>query len=112
ARVREDASASVCREFELCRRRHLLTFNHHAEVQVLEPDKLISHACARMLPMFREAMKGKPGRPPKERGNNVTPIDRPQKGNSKAYTLSRLQREDATCVQLWQFCHSCRLISH
>jgi hypothetical protein len=30
--------ASVCRAFQISRRREVLTFNHHAEVQGLEPD--------------------------------------------------------------------------
>ena len=41
--------------------------------------------------MFREAMKGEPGRH-KETDNNVIPLDTPQ-GNSKAYSISRVQKE-------------------
>jgi hypothetical protein len=48
---------------------------------------------AEVLAMWREEMKGEPGRP--KTGDNVTPIERPDKGNSKAYTLSRLKRENA-----------------
>jgi len=47
---------------------------------------------AEVLAMWREAMKGKPGRPKQEgeRGYNVIAARR---GNSRAYTVSRLQRE-------------------
>lgn len=31
--------ASLCNEFEMCRRRHILSFKHHVEVWSLEPDQ-------------------------------------------------------------------------
>lgn len=43
------------------------------------------------LAAFREAMLGEQGRKP-ETDNNVIPINTPQ-GNSRAYSLSRVQRE-------------------
>jgi hypothetical protein len=43
------------------------------------------------LAMFRDAMKGEPGRH-KETDNNVIPLDTPQ-GNSKAYSIDRVKRE-------------------
>lgn len=43
------------------------------------------------LAMFREAMKGEPGRN-KETDNNVIRLDTPQ-GNSKAYSIDRVKRE-------------------
>lgn len=43
------------------------------------------------LAAFREAMLGDQGRKP-ETDNNVIPIDTPQ-GNSRAYSISRVQRE-------------------
>lgn len=45
------------------------------------------------LAAFREAMLGKPGRPPAETGNNVTDLDTGVTGNSRAYSISRVQRE-------------------
>lgn len=45
------------------------------------------------LAAFREAMLGKPGRPPSEIGNIVTDLDTGVTGNSRAYSLSRVQRE-------------------
>lgn len=45
--------ASVCREFETCRRRQHLTFKHHAEVQSLDPDQqdeLLDKAATEGLP--------------------------------------------------------------
>jgi len=43
------------------------------------------------LALYREAMKGEPGRKA-ETDDNVIPIDTPQ-GNSKAYTCERLKRD-------------------
>ena len=43
------------------------------------------------LPMFREAMKGQAGR---KCGDNVTQLNKAEKGNSKAYTLTRLQKDN------------------
>ncbi len=49
------------------------------------------------LAAFREAMLGEQGRKP-ETDNNVIPIDTPQ-GNSRAYSITRVQREcDAETV--------------
>ena len=49
------------------------------------------------LTMFQEAMKEKPGRPPRESANNVSTITRESRntehGNSKAYTCERLKRD-------------------
>jgi hypothetical protein len=45
---------------------------------------------AEVLSMWREAMKGKAGR---KCGDNVTQLTKTEKGNSRAYTVSRLQRE-------------------
>jgi hypothetical protein len=45
---------------------------------------------AEVLAMWREAMKGKAGR---KCGDNVTQLTKTEKGNSRAYTVSRLQRE-------------------
>jgi hypothetical protein len=50
---------------------------------------------ARACGMWREAMKGEPGRPTKDEpktDNNVTDLGRVT-GNSRSYTLSRLKRE-------------------
>jgi hypothetical protein len=41
--------------------------------------------------MFREAMKGQAGR---KCGDNVTQLNKAEKGNSKAYTLTRLQKDN------------------
>jgi hypothetical protein len=41
--------------------------------------------------MFREAMKEQAGR---KCGDNVTQLNKAEKGNSKAYTLSRLQKDN------------------
>ena len=50
------------------------------------------------LAAFRDAMLGDQGRKP-ETDNNVIPIDTPQ-GNSRAYSISRVQRErDADTVE-------------
>lgn len=48
-----------------------------------------------VLAMYREAMRGDPGRLPEETGNNITSLKQPNRitGTSKAYTLSRLERE-------------------
>jgi hypothetical protein len=50
-----------------------------------------------VLAMFRDAMKGKAGRPKKhekESPNNIKVLnEEPQAGTSRAYTVSRLQRE-------------------
>ena len=45
--------------------------------------------------MFRQAMKGEPGRN-KETDNNVISLDTPQ-GTSKAYTCERLSKVAADC---------------
>lgn len=45
------------------------------------------------LAAFREAMLGKPGRPPAESDDNVIGLDRSPVGNSRAYSISRVQRE-------------------
>ena len=46
------------------------------------------------LAMFREAMLGEPGRPSLETGNNVTELaDERVTGNSRAYSISRVQKE-------------------
>lgn len=45
---------------------------------------------AEVLAMWREAMKGKAGR---KCGDNVTQLTKTEKGNSRSYTVSRLQRE-------------------
>ena len=45
---------------------------------------------AEVLAMWREAMKGKAGR---KCGDNVTQLTKTEKGNCRAYTVSRLQRE-------------------
>ena len=45
-----------------------------------------------VLAMWREAMKGKAGRPSKESVDIVNELN-PSKGNSRSYTVSRLQRE-------------------
>lgn len=53
------------------------------------------------LAAFREAMLGKPGRPKAdaETGNNVPSLERPDRGNSRAFSIARVQREcDATTV--------------
>lgn len=53
-----------------------------------------------VLAMYREAMKGKPGRPPKEHdknSSNTTGFTTEDRG--KAYTLSRLQRESPELFQ-------------
>jgi hypothetical protein len=47
---------------------------------------------AEVLAMWREAMKGKAGRPAKESLDNVKELNAGA-GNSRAYTVSRLQRE-------------------
>jgi len=47
---------------------------------------------AEVLAMWREAMKGRAGRPAKESQDNITGISTPR-GTGKAYTVSRLQRE-------------------
>jgi hypothetical protein len=44
-----------------------------------------------ILAMWREATTGKKGRPSKENSDNVT--IKPERGNSRAYTLDRLRRE-------------------
>jgi hypothetical protein len=41
--------------------------------------------------MFREAMKGQAGR---KCGDNITQLTKAEKGNSKAYTLTRLQKDN------------------
>jgi hypothetical protein len=47
-----------------------------------------------VLPMFREAMKGKAGRPKKEdEKSRSNPTELKTEDRGKAYTLSRLQRE-------------------
>ena len=45
------------------------------------------------LAAFREAMLGKPGRPPAESDDNVIGLERSPVGNSRAYSISRVQRE-------------------
>ena len=45
------------------------------------------------LVMYREAMKGRPGRPAAESDDNVIGLERSPVGNSRAYSLSRVQRE-------------------
>jgi hypothetical protein len=40
--------------------------------------------------MFREAMKGQAGR---KCGDNVTQLNKAEQGTSKAYTLTRLQKD-------------------
>lgn len=53
-----------------------------------------------MLTVWREEMKERPG--PKTTCNysdNVTVIDGPERGNTKAYTLSRLKRESPELFQ-------------
>jgi hypothetical protein len=44
-----------------------------------------------VLPMFREAMKGQAGR---KCGDNITQLTKAEKGTSKAYTLTRLQKDN------------------
>ncbi len=46
--------------------------------------------------MFREAMKGQAGR---KCGDNVTQLNKAEKGNSKAYTLTRLQKDNPAIRQ-------------
>jgi DNA-binding XRE family transcriptional regulator len=41
--------------------------------------------------MFREAMKGQAGR---KCGDNITQLTKAEKGTSKAYTLTRLQKDN------------------
>jgi hypothetical protein len=58
--------ASVCRAFELSRRRDVLSFNHHAEVQGLEPneqDELLAEAeeCGLSCAVIRERVKSLKG---------------------------------------------------
>ena len=47
------------------------------------------------LAAFREAMLGKPGRPKAddESDNNVIGLERSAVGNSRAYSIARVQRE-------------------
>ena len=45
-----------------------------------------------VLALWRDAMKGKAGRPSKESVDIVNELN-PSKGNSRSYTVSRLQRE-------------------
>lgn len=60
-----------------------------------DPDKVeaVIRTDPEALLAFREAMLGKPGRPAEESGNNVTKLDTGVTGNSRAYSLSRVQRE-------------------
>jgi hypothetical protein len=56
---------------------------------------------AEVLAAFREAMLGKPGRPKadEETDNNVIGLERSAVGNSRAYSIARVQREcDAETV--------------
>ena len=55
--------------------------------------------------MFREAMKGQAGR---KCGDNVTQLNKAEKGNSKAYTLSRLQKDNPTEEQAKKASRSAR----
>jgi len=50
------------------------------------------------LTMFREAMKQQPGPKPNRSGDNIT-RSKTEKGTSKAYTLSRLERESPELFQ-------------
>lgn len=45
------------------------------------------------LAAFREAMLGRPGRPPSVSDDNVIGLERSPVGNSRAYSISRVQRE-------------------
>jgi hypothetical protein len=49
--------------------------------------------------MFREAMKGQAGR---KCGDNITQLTKAEKGTSKAYTLTRLQKDNPEAAQLTQ----------
>ncbi len=70
---------------------------------------LIKHD-AEVLVLWREAMKGQAGRPSKESNYNVKELSAVG-GNSRSYTVSRLQREApdprerGANFNLWNFFH-------